>query len=93
MLCLPLLSPDAAREEAIQKAESGEQISHSEAQELIRRHKEAEDQLRAAKEALSKKPQVVEKEVTVEKLVVPSDYEELVREVKWLREGGSNYAV
>jgi 5-hydroxyisourate hydrolase-like protein (transthyretin family) len=72
--------PDAARDEAIQKAESGEAISHAEAQELIRRHKEAEEQLRAVQEELAKKPAVVEKEVTVEKLVVPSDYEELVRE-------------
>jgi hypothetical protein len=73
-------TPEPAREEAIQKAEAGEQISHAEAQELIRRHKESEAQLKVAQAELAKKPRVVEKEVLVERVVVPSDYEELVRE-------------
>jgi len=84
-------TPEPAREEAIQKAEAGEQISHAEAQELIRRHKEAEAQLKAVQAELAKKPAVVEKEVLVERVVVPSDYEELVRAIRWLREGGSLY--
>jgi hypothetical protein len=70
-------TPDAAREEAIAKVEAGERITHAEAQELIRSAKEAKDQLKEAQAELAMKPQIVEREI--EKLVVPSDYEGLVR--------------